>query len=101
MSIILTIIDNTVRGLNRLSARLLRERAEWFTNRSGNASFRPEVIPTDFGFRAVVAHRTGCNSREWKLQQAVDVGLFPSQKRAMKEGRKVAQQLADFRYRFN
>lgn len=44
-SILLSLIVHATAGLNRLYTAMSSRQSEWFTNRSGHSSFRPEVVP--------------------------------------------------------
>lgn len=100
-SILLSLIVHATDGLNRLYTAMNSRQSEWFTNRSGHSSFRPEVVPDNGGFKAVISRRTGYSSRDWRYQQYATAGRFTSERRAMKAGREMAQQLAGLRYRFD
>lgn len=100
-SILLSLIVHATAGLNRLYTAMSSRQSEWFTNRSGHSSFRPEVVPDDGGFKAVISRRTGYSTRDWQYQQCASAGRFASARMAMKAGREMAQQLADLRYRFD
>ncbi|MEH4661087.1 MULTISPECIES: hypothetical protein [Enterobacteriaceae] len=101
-SILLSLIVHTRAGLNHLYEAMNSRQPEWFTNRSGHSSFRPEVVPDSGGFKAVISRRTGYCSHDWQYQQcAATAGRFASARMAMKAGREMAQQLAVLRYRFD
>lgn len=100
-SIIPTFITTAARVLNRLSDTMEQQQAEWFTNRSGNSSFRAEAVEDNGSFNAVISRRTGFNSYQWQYQQCASAGRFSSAPQAIKAGRKMAQQLAQLRYRFD
>lgn len=100
-SILLPLIALAATRLNRLYASMSSRQSEWIMNRSGNSGFRPEVIPDNGSFKAVISRRTGYCSRDFRYQQYAVAGRFASARMAMKAGREMAQQLAGLRYRFD
>lgn len=100
-SILLSLIARAMAGLNRLSLALDPQQSEWFTNRSGHSSFRPEIIPQGSGFNAVISRRTGYSSRDWRYQPHASAGQFSSARKALRAGRRMARQMAELRYRFD
>lgn len=100
-NILLSLIALATKRLNRLCAIMNSRQPEWIMNRSGHSGFRPEVIPDNGAFKAVISRRTGYSSRDFCYQQCATAGRFASSRKAMKAGHKMAQQLAGLRYRFD
>jgi len=102
MRIIISALRHAAVTLNRLSEALGSRSSEWFTNRTGQLSFRPEVLPNGKGlFTATVSCRTGCSSLEWQVRQYGTFGHWRSSRKAMKAARRMARDLALYRYGFN
>lgn len=102
MKIITSFLHKAAVSLDRLSEGLGSQNSEWFTNRTGHLSFRPEVLPNGNGqFTASVACRTGFSSREWQVQKYGTFGHWTSARKAMKAARRMARDLALYRYRYN
>ena len=100
-SILLSLIALATTRLNRLYTAMSSRQSEWIMNRSGHSGFRPEVIPDNGAFKAVISRRTGYSSRDFCYQQCATAGRFASARMAMKAGREMAQQLAGLRDRFD
>ncbi|CAM4017174.1 Uncharacterised protein [Klebsiella pneumoniae] len=101
MSIMLILASKAASALAHVSESLNQRKKEWFTNQSGHSSFRPEVIPDGNGFTAIISRRTGYSPKDWTYQRCATAGRFASSRQAMNAGRRMAQQLADLRYRFD
>lgn len=102
MRIIISALHYAADCLDRLSEMLSDQSSEWFTNRTGHLSFRPQILPNGKGqFTAAVLRRTGCCSRDWQVQKFTTAGNWRSPRQAMKAARRMARDLAFFRYRFN
>ncbi|HEY3589432.1 MAG TPA: hypothetical protein VGL07_05000 [Buttiauxella sp.] len=102
MKIIISILQKASDVLAHFSTVLGQNDNDWFTNRTGQLSFRPEVIPNGQGqFTANIACRTGCSSRDWKVHSFGTCGHWPSARQAMKAARIMARDLALYRYRFS
>lgn len=100
-SIMLSLTTRTICFLSRLADTLRQQQAGWFTNRSGHSSFSAEVVPADGGFSAVISRRTGYCSRDFCYQKLTSTPCFRSARRARREGRNIARQMATLRYRFD
>lgn len=100
-SLILSLISRTGRALNCLSLKLQQQQVDWFTNQSGHSSFRADVKQIDGGFTAIILHRTGYSSRDWRYKQYASTAQFTSARKALRNGRRMAQQMAELRYRFD
>lgn len=102
MKTIISALRKAAVCLERLSEELGTKNSEWFTNQTGRLSFRPEVLTDGNGhFTASVACRTGCSSRDWKVQKYGTFGHWGSARKAMKQARIMARDLALYRYRYN
>ncbi|WP_254313078.1 hypothetical protein [Rahnella aceris] len=102
MKIIISFLQKASDVLAHCSAVLGQNDNDWFTNRTGHLSFRPEVIRNGQGqFIARIACRTGCSSRDWKVQGFGTCGQWRSARQAMKAARIMARDLALYRYRFS
>lgn len=102
MKIIISILQKASDVLAHFSTVLGQNDNDWFTNRTGHLSFRPEVIRNGNGqFTAKIACRTGCSSRDWKVQGFGTCGQWRSARQAMKAARIMARDLALYRYRFS
>lgn len=102
MKIIISILKKTAVALEHCSAALGQNDNDWYTNRSGQLSFRPEVFQNGKGqFTASVACRTGCSSRDWQVQRFGTCGHWRSARQARKAARIMARDLALYRYRFS
>jgi len=101
MSIMLILAAKAASALEHFSESLNLRKKEWFANQSGHSSFRPEVIHDGNGFTAVISRRTGYSPKDWTYQHCATAGRFVSSRQAMSAGRRMAQQLADLRYRFD
>lgn len=102
MKIIISLLHKASDVLAHFSTVLGQNDNDWFTNRTGHLSFRPEVIRSGNGeFTAKIACRTGCSSRDWKVQSFGTFGHWRSARQAMKAARIMARDLALYRYRFS
>lgn len=99
--ILLSLLALAANRLNHLYTTMNSRQSEWIMNRSGHSSFRPEVIPGNGLFKAVISRRTGYSPSDFRYQQCATAGKFDSARMAMKAGREMAQQLAGLRYRFD
>ncbi len=102
MKIIISFLKKTAAALEHLSTVLGQHDSDWFTNRTGQLSFRPEVFQNGQGqFTASIACRTGCSSRDWQVQSFGTCGHWRSARQAMKAARRMARDLALYRYRYS
>jgi len=102
MKTIISVLRKAAVCLESLSEELDSKNSEWFTNQTGRLSFRPEVESDGQGhFTALVACRTGCSSRDWQVQKYGTFGNWGSPRKAMKQARIMARDLALYRYRYN
>lgn len=102
MRVIISALQKFSATLKYISEILENQNREWFTNQTGKLSFRPEVLTNEDGqFTASVACRTGCSSRDWKVQKYGTYGHWDSARKAMKAARRMARDLAMYRYRYN
>lgn len=101
MKIIISALRKAAVCLEHLSEELGSKNSEWFTNRTGQLSFRPEALPDGKGyFTASVICRTGYSARDWKVRQYSTFGHWRSARKAMKQARIMARDLALYRYRY-
>ncbi|AXF76898.1 hypothetical protein LU604_05400 [Erwinia tracheiphila] len=100
-SIMLSIVTHVARRFSRLAEAMRHQQVEWFTNRNGRCSFRADVIPSDGRFTAVISQRTGYSSRDWQYRRLAVAGEFSSSRKALRAGRRMAQQMVGLRYRFD
>ncbi|AUH01850.1 hypothetical protein CWC46_19825 [Prodigiosinella confusarubida] len=102
MKILISALHKAAVALEHFSTVLGQHDNDWFTNRTGQLSFRPEVFQNGLGqFTASVACRTGCSSRDWQVQYFCTCGHWRSARQAMKAARRMARDLALYRYRFS
>lgn len=100
-SIMLSIVTRTAQFFSQLSAEMHQQQVAWFTNPSGRSSFRADVVQDRDGFTAIISRRTRGSSYHWRYQQLTKTQHFASPRKALREGRRFAKQLADLRYRFD
>ncbi|MCB5301821.1 hypothetical protein [Yersinia bercovieri] len=102
MKTFISFLHKAAATLEHFSNVLGQHDNDWFTNRTGQLSFRPEVLPTGNGqFTALVACRRGCSSRDWQVQSFGMCGHWRSARQAMKAARRMARDLALYRYRYS
>ncbi|MBP2859410.1 hypothetical protein J8657_17590 [Dickeya oryzae] len=82
--------------MNVLRKKSADHEQEWFTNRTGQLSFRPVISRRNGMYVANVERRAGTRAAEF----FASVGEFRSARRALAEASIMARHMAFYRYRF-